>query len=333
MKVVRLAGTDGTEITLYDLEPTPDRFCDDVARGLGQSPRKLHPKYFYDDRGARLFEQITTLPAYYPTRTEISILERYAGEIAERIGPRARIVEFGSGSGDKTRLLLRHLNDPAAYIPVDISRAQLVEFATSVAAEFPEVEVVPVCADYSQDLPLPPAANGGRCVAFFPGSTIGNFELDDAQAFLRRVRRLVGREGALLIGIDLIKDPEVLHLAYNDPGGVTAEFNLNLLDRINRECGADFDRSAFRHSAVFDPENARIEMRLVSTRAQVVRLRPETGNGAPIEVHFDAGEHILTEYSHKFDLPRFADLVGDSGWGIEEVWTDPNRWFAVVLLG
>jgi dimethylhistidine N-methyltransferase len=320
-------------VTLYDLEPTPDRLCDDVARGLALRPRKLPPKYFYDDRGSRLFERITQLHAYYPTRTEIGILRDRAAEIAERIGPDARLVEFGSGSGDKTWILLRHLEAPSAYVPVDISRAQLVEFALEIAAAFPELRVVPVCADYTTSFPLPPLTDDtGRSVAFFPGSTLGNFEPGEAEVFLRRVRNLVGPEGGFLIGLDLRKDRRIIETAYDDPEGLTAEFNLNLLARINRECGADFDLRHFEHYAFFDEQESRVEMRLVSTRAQAVRLRPDSGGSQLVQTHFQPGDYITTEYSYKYDLDEFAVFARHADWSVVASWTDPDGWFAVVLM-
>jgi dimethylhistidine N-methyltransferase len=332
LKIVETgAGAGG--ITLYDFEPKPDRICEDVHRGLTATPKQLPPKYFYDDRGAQLFARITTLEAYYPTRTEIGILRRHAGAMADRIGEGARLVEFGSGSGDKTWIILRHLRKPAAYVPVDISRAQLVEFAMKVAEAFPALSVAAVCADYTQDYELPPLPPTGRTLAFFPGSTLGNFEIPEAEHFLARVRRLVGRSGALLIGLDLRKDPRIIERAYNDPEGVTAEFNLNLLARINRECGGDFDLTTFRHHALFDRAHSRIEMRLVSDRAQTVTISAETDASLATTLSFAAGEHIVTEYSYKFDLDEFAALAARAGWRREEVWTDENSWFAVMLLG
>ena len=320
---------------LYDLHPPADRLWEDVRAGLALRPRKLPPKYFYDEAGALLFDRITRLEAYYPTRTELRILDRHMGEIVEAIGPSARILELGSGSGLKTRHLLHHLLRPASYMPVDISRAQLMEFATSIAGELPALEVLPVCADYTQEW-TPPAgqAQAARTVAFFPGSTIGNFEPDDAVAFLRRVRSLCGPGGGLLIGVDLHKDRPTLERAYNDGEGVTAAFNLNLLERINRECGADFDTGAFRHHAFYDERRRRIEMRLVSTRHSTVTLpgRVPGGGEPPSEFHFEPLDFITTEYSHKYTLPDFRELARATGWSVERLWSDERCWFSVWLL-
>lgn len=314
-------------VTLYDLEPSGDHLCEDALAGLTGPEKTLPPKYFYDERGAELFDRICSLDAYYPTRTELGILRENIGEIAAGVGPRARLVEFGSGSGLKTRLLLEHLDDLAGYVPIDISRAQLVEFALSVSEQFPALPVAAVCADYTEGFDLPPLHDGERrTVAFFPGSTIGNLIPEEARKFLERVGRLCGPGGGLLIGVDLRKNPAVIERAYNDPQGVTAEFNLNLLTRINRECGADFDLAAFRHQAVFDEEHGRIEMRLVSTGRQTVRLPGTDG------VHFERCEHITTEFSYKYRPGDFAALVQEAGWSVERHWTDSKQWFAVVLL-
>jgi dimethylhistidine N-methyltransferase len=317
----------GGSVTLYDFEPTPDSLCDEVSRGLSLPAKKLAPKWFYDKRGARLFEQICETEAYYPTRTEISILQENLPEITQRIGAGCRLVEFGSGSGIKTEILLAHLEAPSAYIPVDISRTQLVHFAVSVAERFPSLQVLPVCADYTRDFGLPSAgAAGVRTVAFFPGSTIGNFEPPEAEAFLRRAAALCRPGGAMLIGVDLRKDPQVIEAAYNDPEGITAAFNLNLLERINRQCGADFDLEGFHHHAVYSREHGRIEMRLVSDRAQRVRL------GSGMVIPFRSGEHITTEYSYKYAPDGFRKLAERAGWMAEQMWTDARHWFSVWLL-
>lgn len=332
MTTVKGAPVQG-RVTLYDFEPAPDDLRADVLAGLSGPAKKLPPKYFYDEVGAQLFERICGLDAYYPTRTEIGILRGAAREIAERIGPGCRLVEFGSGSGIKTRILLEQLQDAVAYIPIDISRSQLLAFAVSLATAFPELEVLPVCADYTAGFTLPkPARPAAGAVAFFPGSTIGNFEPEDAVSFLTHVGELCGPGGRLLIGVDLEKDPDVIERAYNDPEDVTAAFNVNLLTRINRECGADFNLSAFRHEAPYVEADGRIEMRLVSTRAQEVRIPSEAGPESQVTIAFEAGEFILTEYSHKYAPEAFEQLAGRAGWVVEERWTDAEQWFGVYLL-
>lgn len=241
-----------------------------------------------------------------------------------------RLVEFGSGSGLKTRLLLEHLEHPVSYVPIDISHAQLVAFALATAERYPTLVVTPVSADYTGWLELPPPQrHERRTLAFFPGSTIGNFEPDEAARFLERVARLCGLDGGLLIGIDLRKDPAVIERAYNDPEGITAEFNLNLLARLNRECATDFELSAFRHHAFFDEEHGRIEMRLVSRRAQTVRFR-SSKQVAPIA--FAEGEPITTEYSYKYTTDEFDQLAARGGWSLQRQWTDEQQWFSVQLL-
>lgn len=316
---------------LHDLHPPADRLYDDVRAGLSARPRKLSPKYFYDETGARLFERITQLEAYYPTRTELGILQRHIGEIAAAVGAGVQVVEFGSGSGLKTRLLLQHLAAPAAYLPVDISRAQLRQLAHELAGEFPALQILPVCADYTRAWTLPRTADASRTVAFFPGSTIGNFERAEAIAFLERVRALCGPGGGLLVGADLEKDRATLERAYDDPEGVTAAFNLNLLARINRECGADFDLSAFRHRAFYDEAHHRIEMRLVAARRTTATL-PAQAAAPPLTFSFDAGDFVTTEYSHKYTPASFAALAAAAGWEPERVWTDERCWFSVWLL-
>ena len=320
-------------LTLHDFEPPASHLCADALSGLTAPERKLPPKYFYDEVGAELFERITRLEAYYPTRTELSILEARMPEIAARLGPGCRVVEFGSGSGVKTRILLRELRDPAAYVPVDISRAQLVEFALSVAEEHPGLEVLPVCADYTGEYSLPPTTSPTRrTVAFFPGSTIGNFEPREAEAFLRHVRALCGPGGAFLVGVDQWKEPAVIERAYNDPEAVTAEFNLNLLRRINRECGADFDPGGFRHHAFFDQAEGRVEMRLVSAREQAVTLPAPAPDAPDRVVLFAAGDAITTEYSYKYRPADFQALAARAGWRAEQRWSDERDWFGVWLL-
>jgi L-histidine Nalpha-methyltransferase len=309
---------------------------DEVARGLSASPPSLPPKLFYDDLGARLFEDITELPEYYPTRTEVGILKAHLPEMARMAGPGVQVVEFGSGSGEKTELLLRALDRPAAYIPVDIAREQLTGLAASLGRSFPGLRDVPLAADYTRPFRLP-AAEGSpgdegpsRPLLFFPGSTIGNFEPPAARDFLRRAGESLGPGAALLIGVDLKKPPEVLEPAYNDAQGVTAAFNRNALVHVNRVLGTDFRPQAFRHRAVWNDEASRVEMHLVASEAQVVTL---PGNAAPrLRLVLDEGDHIVTEHSYKYTLERFEALTDDAGWTTRATWTDPRTWFAVRFL-
>jgi dimethylhistidine N-methyltransferase len=267
------ASHSSTPVRLLDLHPPHGDFRAEVLEGLTAEPKSLSPKFFYDERGSRLFEKITRLPEYYPTRTELAIMDRRMPEIADLVGPGACIIEFGSGSGLKTRKLLTGLDSPVAYVPVEISREHLLASAQALADEFLDLEVLPVCADFTQAFELPePSTPPTRNLVFFPGSTIGNFEEADAVELLEVMHTEAGPGGALLIGVDLRKARRVVEKAYNDAAGVTAEFNLNLLRRINRELGADFNTGAFRHQAVWDDREGRIEMRLNSRKDQTVRV-------------------------------------------------------------
>jgi dimethylhistidine N-methyltransferase len=320
-----------SRIVLRDEAPATGDMRADVLQGLSLSNRTLPCKYFYDARGAALFEQICELEAYYPTRTERSILDEHIGDISDQLGPECLIVEFGSGSGTKTRLLLDSLVDPVGYVPIDISRAQLMETARTLNMEFPRLEVLPVCADYTRAIDLPePSRPARRIVVFFPGSTIGNFEPPDAATFLARMSNLVGRNGAILIGVDRRKDQGRLEIAYNDPEGVTAEFNLNLLTRINRDLGADFDVEQFEHSAIYNTAAGRIEMRLISREEQTVRI-PD-GQGSFRTFRFDAGEVIVTEHSYKYDVASFSELAGTAGLTVSHQWTDADCLFSLFLM-
>jgi dimethylhistidine N-methyltransferase len=297
----------------------------DVLHGLSGTPKTLPPKLFYDEVGARLFERICTLDEYYLTRSELSILLERAGEIADFMGPRAAVIEYGSGAATKVRFLLDALRDPAAYVPIDISREQLSRVAADLEAAYPSLAVRPICGDYTRLLPLPHLPDHVRRVAFFPGSTIGNFHPAEAAAFLSRVRRTVGSGGALVIGVDRRKDAAVLHAAYDDPHGVTSAFNRNLLRRINRELGADFDLGLFRHVAFFNDDASRIEMHLESTAHQVVRVAGST-------FEFAAGETIWTESSYKYDEEQFANVASAAGFRVERLWTDANELFWVGAM-
>jgi L-histidine Nalpha-methyltransferase len=306
-------------------DPRQSAMARDVLAGLRATPKVVSPKYFYDAVGAHLFEAITQLPEYYPTRTELSILRTHAQDIAAAIGPSSALVEFGSGAAIKVRLLLDALDQPTAYIPIDISAEQLARVSRERRREYPGLSVLPVCADYTARFTLPPLVAGARRIAFFPGSTIGNFHPAEATAFLGRVRDMVGPAGAMLLGVDRRKDPRVLHAAYNDAAGVTAEFNLNLLARFNRELEGEFDLEGFAHRAFFNDAQSRIEMHLESLRDQVVWV-------AGTRVAFTRGETIHTENSYKYDADRLAALVEPAGFRLTRAWTDPNDWFWVVLL-
>jgi dimethylhistidine N-methyltransferase len=309
------------DVAFYDLRPAPADMRADILAGLAAEPKAIPPKYFYDRRGSELFDAITRLPEYYPTRTEIGILERYGDEMAELVGRDVLLVELGSGSSLKIRVLLEAL-EPAVYMPVDISREHLLASARDLARSFPGLDVQAACADYSAPLDLPVGDAGRNRAAFFPGSSIGNFTPSEAIAFLQRVGGFLAPGGKLLIGVDLVKPPDILNAAYNDAQGVTAEFNLNLLRRINRELGADFEPGAFRHRAFFNPDRSRIEMHLESLRDQQVEVAGES-------FEFRTGESIHTESSYKYSIEGFQALAADAGFAPERVWTDARGLFSV----
>ncbi len=312
--------------TFVDLHPAADRFLDDVLSGLASNPKSLSPKYFYDARGSVLFEAICELPEYYPTRTELALMRGHVAAMAASLGPDCLLIEFGSGAGIKTEVLLQAMR-PAAYVAVDISSDALHAAADRHAARFPGVAMIAVCADYMQSLEIPglsPYATSRR-VIYFPGSTIGNLTPEEARSFLRDARLLAGPGGAMLVGVDLKKDPAVLHAAYNDSQGVTAAFNLNLLTRINRELGADFDPAQFCHVAFYDAAAGRIEMHLESRCAQTVSV-------AGCRFVFAAGERLHTENSCKYSIDEFRQLAQSAGFRAREVWSDPQQYFAVHLL-
>lgn len=311
-------------VAFVDLKPEIEDFRTAVIEGLSRPQKSLPCKFLYDDRGSQIFDLICGLEEYYPTRTEIGILEERLGEIAGLIGPKAHLIELGSGASVKIRSLLNALPDLAQYTAVDISRDFLLQSSETLALDYPGLRVAAVCADYtgSFTVPDPPGGPAARRVAFFPGSTIGNFQHADAVGFLRRIAALLGPGGGLLIGADLKKDHDRLYAAYNDSQRVTADFNLNLLHRINRELGADFDVDGFRHEAVYLAGPGRIEMRLISRRAQTVRI----GTTA---FSFRPGEFIHTENSHKFTVAEFRDLCGLAGFSPVASWTDANALFSV----
>ena len=300
-------------------------FAHDVLEGLRARRKRLPAKYFYDEPGSRLFERITMLPEYYPTRTELSILKEHAADLARFLPHNCALIEFGSGSSHKARLLLHAASHIVAYLPVDISSAFMRLEAEGVRRDFPALAVIPVEADFTQPFELPGAVANFPRAGFFPGSTIGNFEPHEACRFLEHMARMLGTTAVFIIGVDLIKDPAILHAAYNDAAGVTAQFNLNLLTRINRELGANFDLDAFDHRAFYDRELKRIEMHLVSTRRQTVRICGET-------IDFCAGETIHTENSYKYSVESFTALARGAGWAPLAVWADAEQYFSVHVL-
>jgi dimethylhistidine N-methyltransferase len=311
-------------VELHDLAPEVEDFRAAVWASLARRPRTLPCKFFYDAAGSALFDRICELPEYYPTRTELAILEACATELAELAGPGRVLVEYGSGSSTKVRVLLRALI-PAAYLAIDISREHLLAATTALAGEWPGLRVLAVCADYVAPLRLPALADAGARLGFFPGSTIGNFTPLEAARFLGAVHRQLGPGGALLVGVDLKKDPERLHAAYNDAQGVTAAFNLNLLARINRELGADFDLAAFRHAAFYNAAAGRVEMHLESLARQCASV-------AGRRFEFAAGERIHTENSYKYTVAEFQQLATQAGFHPRRVWTDPEALFSVHYL-
>lgn len=313
------------EYLFHDLRPDTENLLGDVLSGLAQPRKSLAPKYFYDAGGSELFEAICMLPEYYPTRTELAMMQASAGEMARLLGPRCLLIEYGAGSGRKTRVLIEALA-PLAYVAIDISRTALRQCASELAQAYPAVRVAAVCADYSRSLQLPAIdADTRRRVIYFPGSTIGNFTRPDALAFLRHAHAIAGPGGAMLVGVDLKKDPARLHAAYNDAQGVTAAFNLNLLTRINRELGANFDVGAFEHHAFYDADEGRIEMHLRSKCRQQVTIVGQT-------FHFRAGETIHTENSCKYAVEEFQQLACDAGFITEHCWTDAEHLFSIHYL-
>jgi len=305
--------------------PEATAFAADAVAGLTAMPKRLPPKYFYDVAGSELFERITTLPEYYPTRCELGILRDHAVDIAALIPQGAALIEFGSGASVKTRIVLGAAKGLAAYVPVDISADFLERQAVELRKEYPGVAMLPVAADFSTPFELPIAIKGMPRVGFFPGSTIGNFEPHEACTFMRQAGETLGPGALFIVGVDLVKDLRVLQKAYNDKQRVTAKFNLNLLTRINRELGANFDISAFEHHAFYNREKSRIEMHLASMKRQKVRLCGET-------IDFRAGETIHTENSYKYSVESFGAMARGSGWRPIEVWTDADKCFSVHAL-
>lgn len=308
-----------------DTSAATDDFASAMQQALSHYPRRIAPTWFYDEQGSALFESICTLPEYYPTRTEMAILTQQGADIARFIGPHAELVEFGAGSSRKFRALLPALQSPMRYVPIDISGAHLQAEAQALRRDHPDLDVCPVVADFNQPFAIsPPRPGTVQRVGLYLGSSIGNFDRQGALNFLQMAARQVAG-GALLVGIDLVKDPVILHAAYNDASGVTAAFNLNLLARANRELGTDFDIDHFTHHACYHPPNQRIEMHLISTRRQIVRLQGRS-------YEFQEGESLHTENSHKFTLRGFRELAAQAGLRAGPVWLDAQQWFALQWL-
>jgi dimethylhistidine N-methyltransferase len=314
------------QIAVLDFEPANEEFCEQVIAGLSQRPRTLPCKFFYDETGSALFLKICELPEYYITRTEMQILRECGGEIASALGRGIELIGLGTGAGTKTRILLDNLEAPVAYVPVDISREQLTQSTIAFRERFPALEILPVCADYLQPFDLPRRSRpANRTVVYFPGSTIGNLEPEDATDFLKKIAAIVGPGGALLMGVDLKKSKAILERAYNDSAGVTAQFNLNLLARANRELGSDFDLQRWRHQAVYKEKAGRIEMHLVSAGSQTVNIADTAFTFAP-------GEHIITEFSYKYSPSEMIALASAVGLGFEKIWTDEEKLFGLFLF-
>lgn len=309
---------------LLDFASDTAGFHEEAIHGLTQAPKTLPCKFFYDARGSALFDQICELDEYYPTRTEMGIMQAHAHEMSALLGDNCRLVEYGSGSSLKTRVLLDNARNLAAYVPVDISREHLGRTAAGLERAYPHIPILPACADYTQPFDLP-QGRAARTVVYFPGSTIGNFPPPQAREFLARIAQICGQGGGLLIGVDLKKSPAVLEPAYNDKAGVTAAFNLNLLTRMNRELGTDFALTHWAHHAFYNTLHGRIEMHLVSLQAQTVTVGREC-------ISFRAGERIHTESSYKYALDEFACLAEDAGLTVQRVWTDDNHLFSVQYL-
>lgn len=296
----------------------------DVLEGLQKQQKTLPSKYFYDKKGSELFEEICKLDEYYPTRTELGIMEKYTDEITVALGKQVQLIELGSGSSLKTRLLLNNLEDIHSYVPVDISEKFLSEVAVKLQKEYPELEIQPVAADYTTAFELPQTAELVKKISYFPGSTIGNLTKEKASELIGQIAGLSGDEGGLLIGFDLIKDRQILIDAYDDSKGVTAAFNKNILVRLNRELDTDFDLEQFEHRAIFNEEKSRIEMHLVSLKEQTVTM-----DGIPIR--FEKGETIHTENSHKYSLDSFREMTAPHFQNVQ-TWVDDEHFFAIQFL-
>jgi L-histidine Nalpha-methyltransferase len=315
-----------TRAALLETAPGKSSFLVETIAGLSRSPRTLPCKFFYDERGAQLFQKICELPEYYITQTELQILRLRSAEMAAALGENVELIGLGTGAGTKTRILLEELRDPAVYIPIDISNEQLQKSSARFRQMFPKLEILPIASDYLEPFELPlPRKPSSRSVVYFPGSTIGNLEPNAATEFLRRLVDLCGEGGGLLIGVDLQKDRRIIEAAYNDSQGVTAEFNLNLLVRANRELSADFDLNNWRHRAIYNSSDGRIEMYLISEGDQRVHIENR-------KFDFAAREKILTEHSYKYTPEGLAALARNAGFQFEKLWTDDARLFGVFYF-
>lgn len=309
-----------------DRRPPTSELLEVAQRGLSIKPKRLPSWLFYDERGSALFDEICEQPEYYLTRCEIALMDEHAQSIADTLGSDVRLVEYGSGNARKTGMLLQHLHAPVAYVPVELSAEMLRRSVERLAAAFPRLPLQPLCTDFSKSLRLPISPRAPRrTVVYFPGSTIGNFEHREAAVLLRKMRNEMGDAGGILIGVDLQKDSAVIEAAYNDRAGITARFTLNMLDRLNREIGSNFELSAFAHRAHYNPMAGRIETHIVSRRAQHV-------NVGRMNVAFRADEAIQVEYSCKYSLEDFAALAARAGLAVRRVWTDPEQMFSVQYL-
>lgn len=313
-------------IKLYDYKPTTDQYYSQVVEGLRQTPKMLPNFLQFDEQGSALFDQICILPEYYLTRTEMTIMTDCVGEMVAHIGDNCLLVEYGSGSSVKTRLLLDNLPNLVSYVPIDISKEHLLNAAKQIAEAYPHIEVLPVCADYTQPFDIPPSIRpASRQVAYFPGTTIGNLHPPEAITFLKMVRQKCGPHGGLLLAVDLKKASQIIEQAYNDSQGIIADFNKNILNSINHTFGTDFRPEQFDREAIYNENLGRMEMYLISSQTQTVHLDNDA-------FEFKAGERIWMDYSYKYSLNEFAQLASRAGWKVEQVWTDDNRLLSVQYL-
>jgi L-histidine Nalpha-methyltransferase len=314
-----------SRVTLHDLAPAQESFADALVKGLSLPQKSIPARFLYDEAGSKLFDRICELPEYYPTRTELSILRRHAADIAATIGPDAALVEFGAGSSRKARMILEALQQPVAYVPIDVSRTHLLRLAEEIAADYPDLEVAAMCADYTQPFELPEFARRARRVGFFPGSTIGNLTRDEARRFLASWAPQLASDGVMIVGVDLRKASSIVVPAYDDAQGVTAAFSLNVLARANREAQADFDLQAFRHHVRYDPTSGRVAIHLCS-------LRDQDAHVAGHSFHFADDEKLHVEDSNKYSVEDFQALAQEAGYVSEAVWTDAERLFSVHAI-